>query len=174
MIDLAPSASTRETARLLLRPLQLGDASHLEHLFKDDWDAVKQTGRLPFPATVAAMQGWIRQHTGQGGHAFFLLRKCDHEPIGAIGFGGEGPIRELGYILGRAFWGQGYATEAVGSMIEAARDLGLAGLQAYSFIENPASSRVLEKAGFTLVGVIIREYAKRGGMRRVNHFKKMF
>ena len=106
-------------------------------------------------------------------HAFLLRRKIDRAAIGAIGFGGRGPILELGYALGRDFWGQGYATEATVAMINTARTLGLGGLQAYSFVENPASARVLEKAGFSKVGTIIREYPKRGGMRRVTHFRTM-
>ncbi|MGI9416762.1 MAG: GNAT family N-acetyltransferase [Geminicoccaceae bacterium] len=162
-----------ETARLLLPRLKEEDAADIAALFADDWDAVKQTGQLPYPATSAAMQVWIRRHTGPGGHAFLLRRKAGGEAIGAIGFGGRGPISELGYALGRAFWGQGYATEAAMAMIDAARALGLGGLQAYSFVENPASARVLEKAGFSSVGTIIREYPKRGGMRRVTHFRTM-
>ena len=119
------------------------------------------------------MQGWIKLHTGPGGHAFLLRRKADDQPIGAIGFGGRKPVSELGYALGRAFWGQGYATEAAIAMIDVARSFGLGGLQAYSFVENPASARVLEKAGFSNVGTIVREYPKRGGMRRVTHFRRM-
>lgn len=173
MNDLATPDPVIETARLFLPRLTEVDAGDFAALFEDDWDAVKQTGQLPFPATPAAMQIWIRRHTGPGGHAFLLRRKQDMEPIGAIGFGGRGPISELGYALGRAFWGQGYATEATLAMIEAARGVGLGGLQAYSFVENPASARVLEKAGFSKVGTIIKEYPKRGGMRRVTHFRTM-
>ncbi|MGI9437625.1 MAG: GNAT family N-acetyltransferase [Geminicoccaceae bacterium] len=174
MIGLATPAATFETGRLYLRPLEERDAAHFERLFRDDWDAVKQTGRLPFPTTAVAMRAWIVRHTGPGGHAFFLRRKPDRDPVGAIGFGGDGPIAEIGYAIGRIYWGQGYATEAVGAMIGFAREVGLSGLQAYSFVENPASAKVLEKAGFSEIGVIVREYPKRGGMRRVHHFKKMF
>ena len=173
MIDLAPPSWTNDTERLWLRPLEEADAAHFENLFKDDWDAVKQTGRMPYPTTTAAMRVWICRHAGPGGSVFFLRRKSDHDPIGAIGFGGQGPIVELGYALGRPYWGNGYPTEAVLAMIDIARGLGLGGLQAYSFIENPASARVLQKAEFTEVGVIIREYPKRGGLRRVHHFKRM-
>ena len=173
MNDLGVPDKDVETARLFLPPLKESDAADFAALFEDDWEAVKQTGQLPFPATTAAMQVWIRRHTGPGGHAFLLRRKEDREVIGAIGFGGRGPISELGYALGRSFWGQGYATEATIAMIEAARARGLGGLQAYSFVENPASARVLEKAGFSKVGTIIREYPKRGGMRRVTHFRTM-
>ncbi|MGH1478263.1 MAG: GNAT family N-acetyltransferase [Geminicoccales bacterium] len=173
MNDQAAPPWTSDTARLWLRPLVEADAAHFENLFKNDWDAVKQTGRMPYPTTTAAMRVWIRRHTGPGGHVFFLRRKADHDPIGAIGFGGEGAVAELGYALGRPYWCQGYATEAVMAMIDIARDLRFGGLQAYSFVENPASAKVLEKAGFTEIGVIVREYPKRGGLRRVHHFKFM-
>jgi len=173
MIDLLPSDKLIETERLKLSPLIETDAAHFEALFKDDWEAVKQTGQLPFPATKSAMQVWIRKHSGPSGHAFLIRRKIDDEPMGAIGFGGQGPVSELGYALGRSYWGQGYATEAALAMIDVARTLGLGGLQAYSFVENPASAKVLEKAGFSNMGAILREYPKRGGMRRVNHFRTM-
>lgn len=174
MTDLLPSPVSRiETERLWLPRLCEEHAGDFEALFRDDWAAVKQTGQLPFPATRAAMLVWIRRHTGPGGHAFLLKRKLDNATIGAIGFGGTGPISELGYALGRAYWGQGYASEAAIAMIDVARSLGLGGLQAYSFVENPASARVLEKAGFSKVGTIVREYPKRGGMRRVLHFRTM-
>ena len=104
---------------------------------------------------------------------FFSAARRIANPSGAIGFGGSAAIAELGYALGRAFWGQGYATEAAIAMVEVARALGLGGLQAYSFVDNPASARVLEKAGFSKVGTIVREYPKRGGMRRVLHFRTM-
>ena len=152
MTDLAPSDPLIETERLWLPPLSEADAGDFELLFKDDWEAVKQTGQLPYPATRAAMQIWIRKHTGPGGHAFLLRRKVDGEAIGAIGFGGRGPVSELGYALGRAYWGQGYATEAAIAMIDVARSFRLGGLQAFSFIENPASARVLEKAGYVFEG----------------------
>jgi len=171
MTDLLTSGTTIQTARLTMPPLIEADAGDFETLLKDDWNAVKQTGQMPYPPTKAAMQVWIRKCNSPGCHAFLLRRKTDDQPIGAIGFGGVGAFSELGYVLGRPFWGQGFATEAVIAMIDAARILGLGGLQAYSFIENPASARVLEKAGFAEVGTIVREYPKRGGMRRVMHFR---
>ena len=50
--------------------------------------------------------------------------------------------------------------------------LGLRRLDAYSFVDNPASARVLEKAGFTDLGVITRNYPARGGQRDVRHYQK--
>ncbi|MEM9443099.1 MAG: GNAT family N-acetyltransferase [Pseudomonadota bacterium] len=171
MNDIATPGSTIETARLLLSPLDETHAGDFESLFRNDWEAIKQTGQIPFPATKEAMQIWIAKCSMPGSHAFCVSTKVDGQSIGVVGFGGSHAISELGYILGRAFWGQGYATEAVKTMVGLARSFGLGGLQAYSFVENPASARVLEKAGFSNMGTIVREYPKRGGMRRVMHFR---
>jgi RimJ/RimL family protein N-acetyltransferase len=161
-----------ETERLLLRPLALADARHFTALFEDDWDAVKQTGRMPYPPAKAAMRRWIAGHLGPGNHAFLFSRKEDRCVLGGGGFGGTSHVAELGYSLGRAYWGRGYATEAVRALLDYARLLGLHELEAYSFVENPASARVLEKAGFTDAGVMIRRYPARGGQRNVRHYRK--
>jgi RimJ/RimL family protein N-acetyltransferase len=165
---------TLESARLLLRPLALGDARQFTVLFDGDWDAIRQTGRMPYPLTVSAMRRWIASHLGGDNHAFLLVRKEDCAVLGGAGFGGDGDVAELGYALGRAYWGRGYATEAVRTLLAHARALGLQRLEAYSFVENPASARVLDKAGFADLGVISRDYPARGGRRDVRHFQNKF
>jgi RimJ/RimL family protein N-acetyltransferase len=84
---------------------------------------------------------------------------------------GTDGVVELGYVLGRAYWGRGYATEAAGAL-DHARALGLCQLDAYSFVEDPASARVLEKAAFDHLGVVERRYPARGGRRMVRHYRK--
>jgi RimJ/RimL family protein N-acetyltransferase len=106
----AGTAPVLETERLWLRPLKEEDAGHFEALFRADWEAVKQTGRMPYPPTAATLQVWIRGNLAGPGHAFLIRRKSDQAVIGTVGFGGEGAIAEVGYALGRAYWGQGYAT----------------------------------------------------------------
>lgn len=49
-------------------------------------------------------------------------------------------------------WGQGYATEALGAMVDMARRIGVARLQAFCHPEHRASWRVLEKCGFVRDG----------------------
>ena len=162
------------TARLDLRLLAVADAPHFVRLFEDDWEAVKQTGRMPYPVTETAMRAWIAQHAAGSSRTFLMIRREDQAPIGGVGFGGTGVVNELGYALGRPYWGQGYATEGVLAMIDHARSLGLRALEAYTFVENPASARVLDKAGFTDLGIARRQYPTRGGMRRVRrHLKQL-
>jgi RimJ/RimL family protein N-acetyltransferase len=68
--------------------------------------------------------------------------------------------------------GQGYATEGVLAMVTYAGVLGLRALEAFTFVENPASARVLDKAGFADLGVMRRDYLRRGGLREVRHHLK--
>jgi len=159
-----------ETERLVLRPLRVEDAAGFAALFADDWEAIRHTGRMPYPPTEAAMRSWIRGHL-DAGQGFAILRKPEGTMIGAAGFGGTGETAELGYALGRAFWGLGLATEAVQALVAFARSRGLSALEAHSFPDNPASARVLEKAGFEELGPTLRDYPKRGGMREVRRFR---
>jgi RimJ/RimL family protein N-acetyltransferase len=168
----AEPACELATRRLQLRLLTVDDAPHFVRLFDNDWDAVKQTGRMPYPVTEPAMRDWIALHAAGSSRTFLMIRREDGVALGGVGFGGVGDVHELGYALGRPYWGQGYATEGVFAMVEHARALGLKALEAFTFVENPASARVLSKAGFTDLGVARRDYPRRGGLRRVRHHLK--
>ena len=167
-------AAAIATARLQLRLLTVDDAPHFVRLFEHDWEAVRQTGRMPYPVTEPAMRDWIALHAAGSSRTFLMTRKDDGAALGGVGFGGAGDVHELGYALGRAYWGHGSATEGVRAMVEHARTLGLRALEAFTFVENPASARVLSKAGFVDLGVTRRDYPRRGGLRRVrHHFKRL-
>lgn len=69
--------------------------------------------------------------------------------LGSIGLTGAEPYPLVGYALGRAYWGQGYATEALQAVCSYLTDSeGFACLAAIHAKANIASGRVLEKAGF--------------------------
>ncbi len=155
-----------ETERLRLQPLAVEDAPALARLFAGDWEAIKQTGRMPYPPTEAALGRWLRAYVAPASHSFLITGRRDRLPIGGIGFGGRGGAAELGYALGRRFWGRGYATESVRAMATHASSVGYRVLEAFCFIENPASVRVLEKAGSPTSACsngIIRSAAACGG-----------
>ena len=140
---LRASSDTIVTARLELRLLTVEDAPHFVRLFENDWEAVKQTGRMPYPVTEAAMRDWIALHAVGSSMTFLMIRKEDALPMGGVGFGGVGDMQELGYALGRAYWGQGYATEGVLAMLEHARGRSVCGLWKPS-----PSSRIPHLPGF--------------------------
>ncbi len=70
---------------------------------------------------------------------------------------------ELGYWIGRPYWGQGFASEAAGAMVQYAfTGRGLHRVYAHHMIGNPASGRVLRKAGMRQEGVLRQHFRKDG------------
>ncbi|MGH2503532.1 MAG: GNAT family N-acetyltransferase [Ktedonobacterales bacterium] len=63
--------------------------------------------------------------------------------------GGADPTRELGYWLGKPFWGKGIATRALTLFL---RELPMRPLYAHAAKDNLGSIRVLEKCGFIKIG----------------------
>lgn len=146
------------TERLLLRPLAMADAPRISELSSNP-NVARNVARIPHPNPVVAVEGWMlqlfaRQPIGVD-HVRALVTEGDGligvmGAHGELGWGGDRAI-EIGYWLGEPYWNQGYATEALKAFVVEASSLGE--LAAGHFIDNPASGRVLEKAGFTYTGV---------------------
>jgi len=70
---------------------------------------------------------------------------------------------ELGYWLGKEFWGQGIIVEAAQAVLQFAFDiLGLHKITIRHFVENVRSERVIEKLGFHFVGLLREDFFKNG------------
>jgi RimJ/RimL family protein N-acetyltransferase len=152
-----------------LRLLKPADAADISRLLANDSEAVQMTASMIDPMNEAAAHDWIERRTSPDQHVFAILLASSGELIGSIGFGGEREMPFVGYWIGRPHWNQGYATEAVQGLIEYARWLGIPSLQADTFPDNPASARVLAKAGFLSAGRITMNLPLRGGMRELEH-----
>jgi RimJ/RimL family protein N-acetyltransferase len=158
------------TKRLRLRQLRSADAPEIARLLVNDSEAVQMTASMSDPMTEAAASDWIERRTSSSDqHVFAILLASSGEFLGSIGLGGPKEIPYLGYWIGRPHWNRGYATEAVHGMIEYARWLGTPSLQADTFPNNPASARVLAKAGFVNTGRIHINVPLRGGLRELDH-----
>jgi len=146
------------TRRLVLAPLA---PSHAPLLFGEmnDWDVISMLAELPWPLAADAVEAYSRRalQPDSGTDDFTVL--LEGSPIGVLTVklpGSGKPPRvmpRLGYWLGRAHWGRGYATEALAALVDDAfarhpqERIG-AGV----FTDNPASRRVLEKLGFQRAG----------------------
>jgi RimJ/RimL family protein N-acetyltransferase len=120
-----------------------------------------RAGQLPEDVVVAAdypteFSAGVGRHAGDDGALgpFFLHRAEDDVVVGEIGGGFVAPgVVEIGYAVVGSCWGRGYATEAVGALVERARAVrGVERIIGHTPLDRPASGRVLEKAGFTMVG----------------------
>ncbi|MBI3446309.1 MAG: GNAT family N-acetyltransferase [Magnetospirillum sp.] len=146
------------TARLRLRPVADRDMERLPELL-DDWEMVRLTAAIPHPygpddAKAFVTDQEIRRIEGRG-VALAVERTTDNLLVGVVGFGLEGDgTPELGYWIGKEFWGQGYATEALNRLIRHLFEtLGYDRVWASYHPDNTASKRVLEKVGLTFLRV---------------------
>ena len=144
---------TRQTDRLLLRPLVLVDCARVRELASDP--RVARWTRIPHPYPDGAAAKWIAASWAmwerRTGVVFAICRHDESELTGAIGLHDlhEGEM-ELGFWLAEAEWGQGLMTEAVRESLRFAF-ANFAELQrifASCMHVNLGSMRVLQKAGF--------------------------
>lgn len=144
-----------ETNRLKLRQLRISDAQRIAQ-FCDDPGVGRNLARTPLPYLPVAAEGWIMinaARASRGTDFVFAVELPGEGLIGVIGANkgaGDDDGFDLGYWLGRPYWGQGFATEAATAFVSEARKLGA--LEAGHFVDNPASGRVLSKVGFAYTG----------------------
>ena len=139
------------TERLLLRSFEAADAPVLERELSRVEMARMLAVPHPYPADGAPK--WIA--TARPGRDFAITLRETGEVIGGINlFESEQHRRaELGYWCAIDFWGHGYATEAARAIVSYGfRVLALHRVHAECHGDNPASRRVLEKAGLTFEG----------------------
>lgn len=152
-----------ETRRLLLRSPAPQDASAIARLANDP-DIARMTKRMPYPYRPSDAQDFVLAVAAQdpARAQTFLIEHEDHGPVGVIGlFEDEDVAPEAGYWIGREFWGRGLATEALeGALVWASRRWKRRALVSGHFADNPASGRVLEKAGFLYTGETRRAFSQ--------------
>jgi RimJ/RimL family protein N-acetyltransferase len=87
---------------------------------------------------------------------FAVIHKIDNVLIGICGFPGppdSNGVAEIAYGIAPSYQGKGYATEAAAALIQfAASDPRVKTICAHTLAETNASTRVLEKCGFTKTG----------------------
>ncbi len=112
--------------------------------------------RFPHPYTPQAADGWLRHVAAERPETSFAIAS-PKELVGGIGIelGEDVHHRsgEIGFWLGEPFWGRGIVTRALRAFTPWAFErYDLLRIWAGVFDSNPASARVLEKAGYTLEG----------------------
>ena len=144
-----------ETRRLILRAPAPQDAPRIAAL-ANDIDIARMTQRMPHPFGVRDADDFVLQVAAQDPARAntFIIEHEDLGPVGVIGmFEGDDRVPETGYWIGREYWGRGFATEALdGAPVWASRKWKRRAMVAGHFADNPASGRVLEKAGFLYTG----------------------
>jgi len=140
-----------ETERLVIRGL-----------VDDDWQDLQRIGGVPevarnmrnvkAPWAKADVKAWLNMSKWRGGVGFRpAVTLHDGTLIGVLGIGGD--PETCAYLLGKDYWGKGYATEAMAAFLDDIfQRFSCSEIRASHFDDNPASGRVLAKLGFEIVG----------------------
>ncbi|MEL7048344.1 MAG: GNAT family N-acetyltransferase [Pseudomonadota bacterium] len=133
-----------------MRPLCDSDITRIAEL-GGEWDVASMTSRMSYPYSQEAAAQWLHD---QADGEFVRGITLDGLLIGICGYLPDGKgVAEIGYWIGKPFWGQGFATEAARAMVDHAFRTGsFHALTCGHFNDNPASQRVIEKLGFSVVG----------------------
>ncbi|RMG42269.1 MAG: N-acetyltransferase [Candidatus Dadabacteria bacterium] len=163
MNSLAPQL---ETERLLLREFTLNDAPRVQELCSD-FEIADTTATIPHPYPEGAAEEWIKTHrpgfeAGELANFAVVLKESD-EIIGTVGLviNKTHSRAELGYWIGKEYWGRGYCTEAARALVDwGFKELSLNRIFACYYKRNPASGRVQEKIGMKYEGTL-RQHIKK-------------
>ena len=142
------------TGRLLLRPWTEADAESLYKYAKDPEIGIP-AGWLPHKSIEESLE--VIKNVFTGNECYAICEKENNEAIGAVELKLKGYTDmterddecELGYWLGKPFWGRGYMPEvAMELMRHGFEDLGMTTIWCGYYEGNNKSKRVQEKMGF--------------------------
>jgi RimJ/RimL family protein N-acetyltransferase len=144
----------------------MADLESLVRHANDPAIAKELRDRFPHPYTEADARAWLGYASAQAAPTDLTI-EVDGEAAGGIGLIPRHDVErvsaEIGYWLGRRLWGRGIVTDAVRTLsAHALTVLGLTRVFALPFARNVGSRRVLEKAGFTLEGILRKSAIKDG------------
>ena len=145
---------TLTTPRLRLRGFELSDAKQVQHL-AGEFEIADTTMAIPHPYEDGLAENWIETHipSYEAGKVvnFAICLPENNLAIGSISLMNINPLHrnaEMGYWVGKPYWGKGYCSEAAKRVLEYGfRELDLHRIYAHHMTRNPASGRVLQKIG---------------------------
>jgi len=165
-----------DTERLRLRPWHIDDAPRLAEIINDP-RIFDTTERIPHPYSLAMAEEFISKKPEEfraGDHVPFAIEiKADQLLAGAIGLtvNQTNQRASLGYWLGVEYWSRGYVTEAAREILRYGfEDLALNRIEAQFLKRNPASGRVMAKAGMRFEAEFANYALKHGVFEDVEQY----
>ena len=169
--DMLADLPTLETERLLLRKITMGDIEDI-FAYASDPEVPKYMPWEPHRSledTKEYLARVLERYEQHWPGPWGIVHKGDGKLIGSCSFHSwnrDDRRIEMGYVLSRPYWGQGYMAEAVRAVIDFGfRALGLNRIEAMCEVPNTGSARVMEKAGMTYEGTL-RQYVFEKGTYR--------
>lgn len=147
-----------QTARLLLRATELSDAESIFHEYAQDADVVRYLMWKPHSSvedTRSFLTMCAKNWKEETEFTWSLLDKESTQLLGMIAARQKEHVIELGYVLAKKAWGQGFMSEAAGLLTDWwLNQKDIFRVQALCDIENLASARVMEKIGLQREGLL--------------------
>ena len=160
------------TARLVLRRFTINDANDMFRNWANDSEVTKYLRWQPHANVEISrtlLREWTDSYIDPAYYSWAITLKNDHTVIGSIGIMDVRQIDEsgeIGYCIGKAWWGRGLMTEALKAVISFGfEQAGFNRLEAGHSIHNPASGSVMQKAGMTFEGVARQMYLGNTGFQ---------
>jgi len=155
-----------KVGKYVIRDLRIDDAPSIAKYANNRKIWINLRDGFPYPYQLSDAENFLSKVAQQNPKTVFAIAN-DKEAIGSIGLmPGEDVHRftaEMGYWLAEPFWNKGIMSEVVSRFVEFAFEkFELNRIFAEPYIGNPASARVLEKAGFVLEGTLSASVFKNG------------
>jgi len=157
---------TLRTERLILRPFEMADARRVQ-LLAGAWEVANTTATIPHPYPDGAAEKWIASHAQafrDGSLVTLAVSLKDGTLVGAVSLTGLGTAHnraELGYWIGKDYWGKGYCTEAVRALVRFGFErLGLNRVYGQHLVRNIASGRVMANVGLKHEGRLRQHFRR--------------
>ena len=154
---------TLETQRLLLRRFTLEDAEAVYRNWASDPEVTKYLTWQPqrsIEESKAVRQNNVENYQRADYYNWAIVLKELDEPVGAISvvrLNEKTEAVDIGYALGRPWWGKGIVVEVFAEVIRFLfEEVGVQRIAAHHDPNNPASGRVMQKCGLTYEGTLRR------------------
>ena len=151
---------TLETERLILRPFQPQDGPCMYNNWCGDPEVTRFLTWPTHPSAEVSSQlaaYWAEKANAKDTYQWAIVPKDLMEPIGSLAVVRahyEIGLCEVGYCIGKAWWGKGIMTEALKEAIRfLIEEVGMNRVEAGHDVNNPASGCVMRKAGMTFEGI---------------------
>ena len=146
--------------RLFLRPVWEEDAPAIYRGIAEE-AIVRNLASAPWPYRMEDARSFVKLPRDPKQPDFAITLPDTGEYVGQCGYGpDEDGQLSVGYWIAREHWGKGFATEAACALVDIGRTLGFERIVASHFLDNPASGKVLRKAGFRATGKVEHLYSR--------------
>ena len=152
---------TIETERLILRKVQIDDVEQMYSNWAKDPENVKYvtwSAHKNIDETKKVISDWISEYKNPNCYRWMITLRSNSSVIGnidVIDSSDENECCEIGYVLSKKYWNNGYMTEALHSVLNYLfKKVGFHRIQLRHDVDNIASGRVMEKNGLKFEGII--------------------